>query len=434
MPTRYPGRLLSATRPTVTRSSTSAGMFTGTEITQYAQAGLWLSRPNAPTITSAIPGDQRGIVSFTAPADNGGSSITSYIVTSNPGNITASGSSSPITITGLTNNTPYTFTVSAVNILGRGPESAASSSVTPQAFGSTLLAEVYNTGTSSAITGSFTIPSDLTTSIYVFAAAGGGSGGCVFQQDNGSGAGGGGAANITGYKIAVSPGQVISYSVGNGGAARTSANNGVTGGSTTLTRSGSTIFNLSGGGGGESGRSAGANGGAGGADNGYGVSGGGGGFGGNRTPNTRDAGSGGSVTNGCGGGGGGGGHLAGRTGGTGGTSTVTASSRSFVKGDGTFITVSFAGTTGGASGGFGTTGAAPESRPLAYGGNGTAQDGNTGGGGGAGGGIKPTVNGVTQADFYGGGGGGYKSYISNANTGPQGHGAGGFLIVVSMND
>lgn len=428
---RYTGGIISATPPTVTANST--GLFVGiAQAVQYVQTGIFPVRPGTPTSVSAIAGDAQATVSFTAPANTGGLPILYYIVTSNPGNITATGTTSPIIVTGLTNNTSYTFTVSAVTALGFSPPSTATASVTPARYGSTLLAEVYNTGTSSALTGTFTIPNDNTTSIYVFASAGGGSGGCVFQQDNGSGAGGGGAANITGYKIAVSPGQVISYSVGEGGAARTSANDGASGGSTTLTRNATTIFNLSGGGGGQSGRAGGANGGAGGADNGYGVAGGSGGYGGVR--NVRDASGGGSVTNGCGGGGGGGGHLTGRNGGAGGTSTVTASSRSFGKVDGSNITISFAGTTGGAAGGFGTTGAASESRPLAYGGNGTAQDGNTGGGGGAGAGIKPTVNGVTQANFYGAGGGGYKSYISNASTGPNGGGAGGFLIVVSMND
>jgi photosystem II stability/assembly factor-like uncharacterized protein len=87
--------------------------------------------PGAPTGVTAVAGNAQAILSFTAPASDGGSQITSYTVTSNPGGITASGISSPITVTGLTNGTAYTFTVTATNAIGTGPASAASNSVTP---------------------------------------------------------------------------------------------------------------------------------------------------------------------------------------------------------------------------------------------------------------------------------------------------------------
>jgi hypothetical protein len=54
-------------------------------------------------------------------------------VTSSPGNITGTGTASPITVTGLTNGTAYTFTVTATNANGTGAASAASNSVTPTA-------------------------------------------------------------------------------------------------------------------------------------------------------------------------------------------------------------------------------------------------------------------------------------------------------------
>jgi hypothetical protein len=74
---------------------------------------------------------QSASVSFTAPVNDGGSTITGYTVTSTPDNITATGASSPIVVTGLTNGTSYTFTVRATNAVGDGPESVASNSVTP---------------------------------------------------------------------------------------------------------------------------------------------------------------------------------------------------------------------------------------------------------------------------------------------------------------
>lgn len=77
-------------------------------------------------------GNGQATVTFTAPANDGGSAITSYMVTSNPEDITATGTASPITVTGLTNGTSYTFAVTATNSVGTGPASAASNSVIPE--------------------------------------------------------------------------------------------------------------------------------------------------------------------------------------------------------------------------------------------------------------------------------------------------------------
>lgn len=56
---------------------------------------------------------------------------TNYQALSNPGSITATGSSSPITVSGLTAGTAYTFQVQAQNTVGYGGYSDASNSVTP---------------------------------------------------------------------------------------------------------------------------------------------------------------------------------------------------------------------------------------------------------------------------------------------------------------
>ena len=90
-----------------------------------------MTYPGAPTIGTATGGNAQATVTFTAPASNGGSAITSYTVTSNPDGKTAMGSASPLTVTGLTNGTSYTFTVKASNSMGPGDASAASNSVTP---------------------------------------------------------------------------------------------------------------------------------------------------------------------------------------------------------------------------------------------------------------------------------------------------------------
>lgn len=84
--------------------------------------------PDAPANVAAAGGDGQAAVTFTAPFD-GGSSITNYTVTSHPGSITASGTASPITVTGLTNGTAYNFTVTATNAVGESAASAPSNTI-----------------------------------------------------------------------------------------------------------------------------------------------------------------------------------------------------------------------------------------------------------------------------------------------------------------
>jgi hypothetical protein len=94
-----------------------------------------LKVPNAPTIGTATTSSTTTIdVAFTAPSDVGGGAITSYTAvakrTSDGVLFTASGASSPITVTGLT-AVAFTATVFATNAYGPSPLSAASNSVTP---------------------------------------------------------------------------------------------------------------------------------------------------------------------------------------------------------------------------------------------------------------------------------------------------------------
>lgn len=88
---------------------------------------------NAPTIGTATDLNADGQVSvpFTAGSTTTGGPVFSYRAISNPGSIVGTGTSSPITVSGLTNDTAYTFTVAAVNATGTGPFSAASNSATP---------------------------------------------------------------------------------------------------------------------------------------------------------------------------------------------------------------------------------------------------------------------------------------------------------------
>lgn len=90
--------------------------------------------PCAPTDIMATEGYSEATITFTAPANYGGSAITGYTVMSNPPGGQDSNAGSLLTthiVTGLNNGTTYTFTVTATNAVGTGPESEASNSVTP---------------------------------------------------------------------------------------------------------------------------------------------------------------------------------------------------------------------------------------------------------------------------------------------------------------
>jgi hypothetical protein len=89
--------------------------------------------PGPPTNVIATAGNGEATVSFKPPKSDGGSPIICYTVTSHPGNITASGKQSPITIKGLTNGITYSFTVTASNSVGTRMGSESCNSVTPKA-------------------------------------------------------------------------------------------------------------------------------------------------------------------------------------------------------------------------------------------------------------------------------------------------------------
>ena len=80
--------------------------------------------PRAPTQVAADPGNGSAVVKWKAPANNGGSAITGYLVRSSPGSKTCKTTGSKTcTILGLKNGTNYTVTVKARNKKGLGTAS-----------------------------------------------------------------------------------------------------------------------------------------------------------------------------------------------------------------------------------------------------------------------------------------------------------------------
>ena len=115
------------------------------------------STPGAPTAVTATAGLGSVTVAWTAPSSSGSSSISSYTITPYIGSTaqsttTVSGSppATSATLSGLTNGTTYTFTVSATNSTGPGAASGASNLSTPEASAPPCPCTVFGSSTPAA--------------------------------------------------------------------------------------------------------------------------------------------------------------------------------------------------------------------------------------------------------------------------------------------
>ena len=157
------------------------------------------SVPGAPTGVSASATSCSAIsVSFSAPACTGHLTIDSYqVVCTSSGSNSATGASSPISVTGLSALTSYTFKVRAHNSKGYGCYSSTASATTSAAPSS----QSYTT----AGTYSWVAPAGVT-SVSVVAIGGGGG----FSGGNGAG-----LAYLNNYTV--TPGNSYTVVVGKGG-------------------------------------------------------------------------------------------------------------------------------------------------------------------------------------------------------------------------
>jgi hypothetical protein len=128
---------------TTAANSAVYGIYTAAEAEAYRKLGRWPTEPTvpgAPIEVSSVAGNAQVILTWSAPANNGGASITDYAIqySSNSGatwtTFTDSVSTATTaTVTGLTNGSAHTFRVAAVNGIGTGAYSTASAAVTPTA-------------------------------------------------------------------------------------------------------------------------------------------------------------------------------------------------------------------------------------------------------------------------------------------------------------
>ncbi|CAB4323800.1 MAG: hypothetical protein F2520_07705 [Actinobacteria bacterium] len=121
-----------------------------------------VSVPGAPTDVSGVAGSGSVQVSWTAPTNTGGSSITRYVVTSSSGptgvKTCSATSGTTCNVIGLSNGTSYTFTVIARNSTGDSLSSDPSSAVAPSRAPTAPLRVVASAGISTMATVAWTVP------------------------------------------------------------------------------------------------------------------------------------------------------------------------------------------------------------------------------------------------------------------------------------
>lgn len=121
----------SSTHSVTATATDLAGNASTDTTTNELVIGAAPTAPAAPSFTSVTAGDRSVSLVWSAPASNG-SPITGYQVTGTPSGSCSTAGATSCTVTGLTNGTSYTFTMTATNSVGTSAPSAASSAVIPR--------------------------------------------------------------------------------------------------------------------------------------------------------------------------------------------------------------------------------------------------------------------------------------------------------------
>jgi fibronectin type 3 domain-containing protein len=118
-------------------AANEAGSSPDSEPSNAVTPGSELEPPGVPTGVTASARNQGAVVSWSAPESDGGSAITGYRITPYVGSTaqattTVAGTETAATVDSLTNGTSYTVTVTALNAIGPGPDSTATTAVVPR--------------------------------------------------------------------------------------------------------------------------------------------------------------------------------------------------------------------------------------------------------------------------------------------------------------
>ena len=224
--------------------------------------------PTAPTIGTPTAGNGSVSLTFTAPGNNGGSAITNYSYSTDGTNYIAlspAQTTSPLTISGLTNGVSYTVRIRAINAAGSSVASSASSSFTPAppppftVTSGTASTSIANGRTYYRFTtnGSITLAGAAAT-VEIFAVGGGGAGGRGTGNTNDYGGGGGAgglqtnsSTNATGSQLvsipALTAAAVYTIVVGTGGIRSESVDSAGAGSNTTFSGTGISVTAFGGG-------------------------------------------------------------------------------------------------------------------------------------------------------------------------------------------
>lgn len=151
-------------------AATASAVDLGTLSGPSVHAALWSVLPGVPATPTAVAGPGAVTVSWLAPVSSGIGPVIGYTVVANPGGATCSTTGGlTCTVSGLTNGTTYTFTVTAANELGVSASSVATAAAVPVAPPGAATSVVAVAGAGS-VTATWAAPDNGGTPITIYTA------------------------------------------------------------------------------------------------------------------------------------------------------------------------------------------------------------------------------------------------------------------------